>query len=191
MGVCRNVDLRLGNNSFQVNLYIVHFHDVDVILGVLWLQMLSQITFDYNQRSITFVVDSTVRTMTNITPIPPLENLLPGNEDCNLFYLRVDPNNDSSQPTQQNIHPAVQVILDYFVDSLAPPKGLPQSRPNDHAIVIHPGAGLVKVRPYQYPHFQKVEMTKLVEKMLEDGIIQPSHSPYSSPVILLRKKDGL
>lgn len=32
-------------------------------------------------------------------------------------------------------------------------------------------------------------MTQLIQEMLRDGIIQPSHSPYSSPVILVRKKD--
>ncbi|KAJ0958356.1 putative nucleotidyltransferase, Ribonuclease H [Helianthus annuus] len=33
-------------------------------------------------------------------------------------------------------------------------------------------------------------MTSLIADMLKDGIIQPSKSPYSSPVLLVRKKDG-
>ncbi|GJV33354.1 ty3-gypsy retrotransposon protein [Tanacetum coccineum] len=33
-------------------------------------------------------------------------------------------------------------------------------------------------------------MTDLIADMLKDGLIKPSHSPYSSPVLLVRKKDG-
>ena len=33
-------------------------------------------------------------------------------------------------------------------------------------------------------------MTDLIAEMLKDGLIKPSHSPYSSPVLLVRKKDG-
>jgi len=29
-----------------------------------------------------------------------------------------------------------------------------------------------------------------VEKMLEQGVVEPSHSPWSNPVVLVEKKDG-
>ena len=67
---------------------------------------------------------------------------------------------------------------------------LPPVRRIDHQIPLQLGSQPVSVRPYRYNHLQKDEMEKLVAEMLASGVIQPSTSPYSSPVLLVRKKDG-
>lgn len=40
------------------------------------------------------------------------------------------------------------------------------------------------------PQARKEEVRKLLEDMLGKGVIQPSDSPWSSPIVLARKKDG-
>jgi len=69
------------------------------------------------------------------------------------------------------------------------PQGLPPSRQFDHAIPLLPGAKSVNLRPYRFNPAQKDEVEKQVAQMLEQGIIKFSTSPYSSPVILVLKKD--
>ena len=43
-----------------------------------------------------------------------------------------------------------------------------------------------RIAPTQYQ-----EVKDHIQKLLEDDIIQESHSPYASPVVILRKKDGV
>lgn len=70
------------------------------------------------------------------------------------------------------------------------PPGLLPSREYSHAIQLQDGVAQVSVRPYRYPQIQKNEIEILIADMLKAGIIQPSRNPFSSPVILVKKKDG-
>lgn len=81
-------------------------------------------------------------------------------------------------------------LVTQFSDVFQIPTKLLPARFTDHHIPIDPMAAPVSVRPYRYGQTQKDEMERLVAEMLEAGIIQPSSGPYSSPVLLVGKKDG-
>lgn len=49
---------------------------------------------------------------------------------------------------------------------------------------------MVNIRPYRYPPNQKDVIETMVNELMETGVIRPSHSPFSSPIVMVKKKDG-
>jgi hypothetical protein len=85
---------------------------------------------------------------------------------------------------------AIQSLLIQFPTVLAIPTSLPPRRAYDHTIPLIEGATPVNIRAYRYPPSLKDEIEHQVHVMLEQGLIQPSKSPFSSLVLLVQKKDG-
>ena len=65
---------------------------------------------------------------------------------------------------------------------------LPPVRNQDHRIVLKDGTDPISVRPYRYHSFQKNVMEELIKEMLDKGLIRPSTSPFSAPVVLVKKR---
>jgi hypothetical protein len=60
------------------------------------------------------------------------------------------------------------------------------------SVVVHKietgDATPIKKAPYKTTFALIEEMNRQVQKMLDNGVIRPSHSPSSSPVVLVPKK---
>jgi hypothetical protein len=95
----------------------------------------------------------------------------------------------NAQSSSSNLYPAVLSILDQFPLVLALLTDLPPSRSCNHSIPLIPGAQPVFIRPYRYPLRIKDEIEARVKETLEQGLIQPSTTPFSSPMLLVKKKD--
>jgi hypothetical protein len=84
----------------------------------------------------------------------------------------------------------VQGLLSQFSDVFAEPKTLPPRRNCDHTIPLIQGAQPVNIRAYRHKPELKNEIERQVAELLASGIIQHSTSQFSSPAILVKKKDG-
>ncbi|XP_074346381.1 uncharacterized protein LOC141685160 [Apium graveolens] len=91
---------------------------------------------------------------------------------------------------QEQLQPQLQQMIDKFSTVFTEPSGLPPSRPQNHKIPLLQGSEPVNQRGYRVPFIQKTEIERQVKEMLNNGIIQESTSPFASPIILVKKKDG-
>ncbi|KAM1270519.1 hypothetical protein ACFX2J_031430 [Malus domestica] len=83
----------------------------------------------------------------------------------------------------------IQVLLSQFEELFLAPTNLPPKRPVDHRIPLTPGTAPVNVRPYRSGRV-KNEIDSIIQEMLDARIVRSSNSPFSSPVLLVKKKDS-
>lgn len=81
-------------------------------------------------------------------------------------------------------------LLAEFSDLFAEPHGLPLVWEILHCIHLKKGTHAIAVRPYCYVQLQKDELEHQCVDMLQQGTIYRSSSAFSSPVLLVKKRDG-
>jgi Reverse transcriptase (RNA-dependent DNA polymerase) len=95
-----------------------------------------------------------------------------------------------TSPCIKQYPPELNKISEEFSTVFDPIFALPPHREIDHKIPLVPNAQPVNLRSYWYSYFQKMELEKIVDEMLKNSIIKFSTSPFSSPSLLVKKKDG-
>ena len=91
----------------------------------------------------------------------------------------------------EGVPTSIRAVLEKYEVVFQTPQGLPPQRNRDHVITLKGGTAPINVRPYRYPYVQKQEIEKLVGEMFATGIIRPSLSPFSSPIMLVKKRRGI
>jgi len=70
------------------------------------------------------------------------------------------------------------------------PTGLPPSRAADHRIELIPASTPPSRSPYRLSQPELEELRRQLIKLLEQGWIRPSVSPFGAPILFVRKKNG-
>ena len=70
------------------------------------------------------------------------------------------------------------------------PTRLPPCKNMEHRIELVPGANPVTRPPYRMSIKEETEVRKVIDEYLSKGLIRPSFSPFASPILLVKKKDG-
>jgi hypothetical protein len=89
-----------------------------------------------------------------------------------------------------SVPPEIQQLLSNYGSIFASKVTYPPVRSCSHSIPLVPGAKPFYIRPYRYPPLLKDEIERQVNEMLDADLIQHSNNPFSSPVLLVKKKDN-
>ncbi|TQD70724.1 hypothetical protein C1H46_043741 [Malus baccata] len=201
-GCLAQVSIRIQHYAAVLDFYALPLGGCDIVLGVQWLRTLGPVLWDFDKMIMQFVIGTTTFSISSPQPQEPqsisslqMDKLLT-HDHClgaALFVLQVGA--DKTVPSPQSQLNAtqdsdLQVLLAKYQSIFQSPSGLPPSRNHDHRIPLLEGCKPPSARPYKYGPFQKTEIEKCVKELLESGFIRPSHSPFSSPVLLVKKKEG-
>ncbi|XP_004296076.1 PREDICTED: uncharacterized protein LOC101299658 [Fragaria vesca subsp. vesca] len=189
-GTAQDVTVTIQGYEFVDSFLLMAVTDCDLLLGAQWLDTLGFIGLHFAEKVMAFTANGRchvlhgIKGRTHELDEQALYAML-SQEQLDDLHSFPKP---KLTPLQAH-HPKVQQVLESFQDLFTPPTNLPPKRPIDHCIPLQPNTGPINVRPYPYGHSQKNELEAQVREMLSQGIIRPSRSPFSSPVLLVRKKD--
>jgi hypothetical protein len=167
VGVIRAAPLDIDGHRFPADLYVMPLAGYDVVLGTRWLAALGPIVWDFSNHAVSFTL-----------------------QDRAFCWQGLAASRPTTVSTTTATNTLLTELLGDFDDVFGEPRGLPPPRSRDHSITLLPGAPPVAVRPYRYPNLHKNELERQCTVMLEQGLIQPSSSAFSSPVLLVKKLDG-
>ena len=81
-------------------------------------------------------------------------------------------------------------VVNQYGDMFQEPKVLPPKRGIQHEIQLQQDCPLLNIGMYRMSILESLEIKKQVQELLDKGVIRPSTSPCSSPIVLVPKKDG-
>ncbi|GKD68249.1 putative reverse transcriptase domain-containing protein, partial [Tanacetum coccineum] len=108
---------------------------------------------------------------------------------CQVFLAQVTKKETEVKSKEKRLEdvPIVQKFLEVFPEDLS---GLPPARQVEFQINLVPCAAPVAQAPYRLATSEMQELSTQLQELSDKGFIRPSSSPWGSPVLFVKKKDG-
>uniref|UniRef100_A0A803PBL9 RNA-directed DNA polymerase n=1 Tax=Cannabis sativa TaxID=3483 RepID=A0A803PBL9_CANSA len=193
-GVCSQVSLELGEICVVSDFLPLELGGVDVILGVKWLETLGNMQVNWRTMVMRFKRGGTWVTLQGDpslckSPITLKAMFHTVAQEGYGFWVQLGALQADTDHDEHQIPAIVEEVLHKYDSVFHMPPGLPPERSCEHCIVLKEGVEPISVRPYRYAQIQKDAIEQMGRNMLQIGIVTPSTSPFSSPVLLVKKKD--
>jgi hypothetical protein len=181
--------------QFATDLKILPLGAYDVILGMDWLEehnpnidwVGKTLKFENTERKFQLQGHCSENIQCSAISASELQTICKQGAAAHLIHLYAV---DGKIITEEITPKEIQSVLDGFPEIFTEPTSLPPRRECDHRIPLMPGAQPVNMRAYRHKPELKSEIERQVAELLASGIIQKSTSQFSSPAILVKKKDG-
>ena len=195
----------------QINFFVTNLvNGTDIVLGDSWLKK-TKAVLDYERNMVKLVKGSKKITLTHVSPAstatssdtrPAVLTAMKRavKNSCGLFLVQVNRLDDeleedlswTKEDTAKEPPSVLQKLLTEYADVF--PEDLPNRLPPDrgvgHTIPLEPGQK-PPFRPlYRLSPLEHQEVQTQIKMLLEKGWIEPSVSPFGSPILFVQKKDG-
>jgi hypothetical protein len=108
-----------------------------------------------------------------------------------MYYEKRDSNKVSNVKISENLNKCRNVELTTMLESFP---DVFSDRPGNTDLVEHKidttSVEPVRTKPYPVPYNMRSDIRKEIQDMLELKVIEESNSPYGSPIVMIKKRDG-
>ncbi|GJV49789.1 putative nucleotidyltransferase, ribonuclease H [Tanacetum coccineum] len=108
---------------------------------------------------------------------------------CPIFLAQVTKKETGDKSKEKKLKdvPTVRDFLEVFPEDLS---GLPPTRQVEFQIDLVPGVAPVARAPYRLAPLELQELSTQLQELYDKGFIRPSSSPWGTPVLFVKNKDG-
>ncbi|KAJ3690878.1 hypothetical protein LUZ61_020042 [Rhynchospora tenuis] len=193
---CDSLKFEIQGVPFEKDVRLLAVEGYDVILGLDWLVNQGPMKIDWGKGKLAFMKEgrevklevreekAEIQLISHEMDLS--KEMKRGSEIIIAQLFTVEQSETPQNIPNSFCHPLLMKYKEIFEE----PTGLPPLRDTDHRIPLLPGSKPINLRPYRLSYFQKLELEKIVEELLKNSFIQPSSSPFASPILLVKKKDG-
>ncbi|GJY39911.1 retrotransposon-related protein [Tanacetum coccineum] len=201
--MCSAFKWTLQGEVFTISVMLLPLGGCDMVLGIQWLSTLGDIKCNFKEPRMGLNYNGKYMTLRGATK--PTAQWVEGKQVSkatnHFMTMCVYPTTmlnmiTASEPKVDNHDKEVQLpflfnqLLEDYGDVFEIPTGLPLKRSHDNKIPLKEGTQPINIRPYRHPPTQKDAIETMVKELIDSGVIRHSQSSFSSPVVMVKKKDG-
>ncbi|XP_074349376.1 uncharacterized protein LOC141689096 [Apium graveolens] len=183
--------IQISEEKLHANLIVLSFCEFDIILCMDWLSRhrvkvdcyTKEVVIDSpGQNRVLFCGDRQMIPSCLVSALKAFKMIRNG---CDAYLAHVvDTNATTSKFEDISV---VKEFSEVFPEELP---GMPPDRDTEFSIELLPGTTPISNSPYRMAPVELKELKKQLIELLEKGYIRPSVSPWGTPVLFVKKKDG-